>query len=287
MWTALRENWRVYLIEAWALGMFMVSACFFTIVLQHPMSMVRQWIPDAGERHILGGIAMGITAVLLIYSSWGKKSGAHMNPAVTLANLQMERISKENAVWYIIAQFTGGALAVFLFKWIAPGLIMAPEVNYAVTIPGMPGTAVALLAEFVISFLLLMLVLLCSNSRYAHLTGVMVGILVALYIVIEGPYSGMSINPARTVASALPAGVWTAWWIYFLAPVAGMVLAGVLYRRWYRAAHDGNCLTMKCHMSGHQHDRTTYDVLGPAELLEGGVSDEEILSGKNRALLPM
>lgn len=267
MLTAFKQNWRTYLIEAWALGMFMISACLFTILLEHPGSPVRRSIDSVTLRHILGGLAMGVTAVLLIYSSWGKRSGAHMNPAVTLANLQMQRISKENAMWYIIAQFAGGALAVFLFKWFVPGLIMAPQVKYAVTLPGMDGVGVAFAAELFISFLLMLSVLICSNSRYASYTGWLAGFLVMMFIIFEGSYSGMSINPARTVASALPAGIWTAWWIYFLAPVGGMLLAGFMYRRWYRASHNGNCLSMKCHFSGHKHECKTYEVLGPSELI--------------------
>ncbi len=263
MWSALKKNWGNYLIEAWALGMFMVSACFFTIALEYPGSPLRQSFGDPLFRRFLMGLAMGVTAVLLIYSPWGKRSGAHMNPAVTLANWQMERISSANAIWYILAQFIGGSLGVYLFKWTVPAAITQASVNYAVTVPGMDGVGVAFVAEFFISFLLLLVVLVISNSKLARFTGVAAGILLVLYIMFEAPLSGMSINPARTVASALPANVWTAWWAYFLAPIGGMMLAGFLYRKWYRQAHGGNCLTMKCHLSGHRHECETYEVLGP------------------------
>lgn len=267
MLNALRQNWKIYLIEAWALGMFMVSACFFTILLEHPMSSLHQIISDKMARHVLSGIAMGVTAILLIYSPWGKRSGAHMNPAITMANLQMERITKENAAWYIIAQFAGGATAVYLFKLIVPGLIMAPTVNYAVTQPGIDGPVAAFAGEFIAAFALLILVLICSNSRYAKYTGLLAGFMVAFLIIVEGNYSGMSINPARTLASALPGMNWNYWWIYFTSPVAAMLLAGFLYRKIYRASHNGNCLSMKCHMSGNPHNCATYEVLGPSELM--------------------
>lgn len=267
MWIAFRQHWKTYLIEAWALGMFMISACFFVILLEHPSSSIHQALPDPFFRRLLMGIAMGITAVLLIYSPWGKRSGAHMNPAVTLANLQMERISLESAIWYIIAQCIGGTLAVYFFKWAVPDLISAASVNYAVTAPGQTGASIAFIAEFMISFLLLIVILIASNSKHANYTGLIAGILVALYITFEAPYSGMSINPARTLASALPSGMWTAWWIYLTAPVSGMLLAGAMYRKWYRVTHNGNCLTMKCHLSGHLHQNKTYEVLGPKELL--------------------
>lgn len=268
MWISFQNNWRIYFIEAWALGMFMVSACFFTILLEHPGSPIHQALPPAGFRRFLMGLAMGATAVLLIYSPWGKRSGAHINPAVTLAFLQLGRISPANAAGYIAAQFIGGTLGVFLFQWATPQLIQAATVNYAVTIPGMGGAGIALAAEFLMSFFLFLGVLLCSNSKYAAYTGWLAGLLLVLYITFEAPYSGMSINPARTVASALPAKLWTAWWVYFLAPVSGMMLAGFLYRKWYRQAHNGNCLGMKCHLSGGRHGCETYEVLGPKELLQ-------------------
>lgn len=266
MLVALQTNWRSYLIEGALLGLFMVAACSFTILLEYPgLPFYKEMAPL--HRRIVMGLAMGCTAVLLIYSPWGKQSGAHMNPAVTLANLQMERISPANAAWYIAAQFCGGALGVLPFRWALPQVASVPSVNYAATVPGETGVLVAFVAEFLISALLLLAVLWCSNSRFAKLTGFLAGGLVALYIIFEAPLSGMSMNPARTLASALPAGAWSGWWIYFVAPVGGMVLIGFLYRKWYRAAHNGNCLTMKSHLSGNKHGCGTYEVLGPKELL--------------------
>ncbi len=268
MQDAFQNNWRSYLIEAWALGMFMLSACAFTILLEHPDSPVRQALPSGFFRRFLGGLAMGATAVTLIYSPWGKRSGAHMNPAVTLANLQMERISWQNAVGYILAQFIGGTLAVFLVKITAPRLLADATINYVATQPGAEGVATAFIAEFFISFCLLTAVLFCSNSRYSARTGWLAGTLVMLYITFEAPLSGMSMNPARTFASALPGNSWTGWWVYFTAPLTGMLLAGYIYRKNYRRTHQGNCLSMKCHFSGNKHNCDTYEVLGPIELLD-------------------
>jgi aquaporin Z len=270
MWQSLQHNWRIYLIEAWALGIFMLSACVFAILLEHPGSSLHQVVNAGFARRALMGLAMGATAVCLIYSPWGKRSGAHMNPAVTLANLQMERISWQNALWYIAAQFAGGALSVFLVKIIAPQWLADTTVNYVATLPN-GGIVAAFAAEFTISFFLLTAVLHCSNSRYASLTGWLAGLLVAVYITFEAPLSGMSMNPARTIASALPGNIWTGWWIYFAAPIGGMVLAGYLYRWNYRRRHLGNCLSMKCHLSGNKHNCDTYEVLGPASLIKNQV----------------
>jgi aquaporin Z len=85
--SALRQHWPEYLIEGWALGMFMVSAAIFTALLEYPGSPVHQLIPNGAIRRGFIGLAMGLTAVALIYSPWGRQSGAHMNPATTLTFL--------------------------------------------------------------------------------------------------------------------------------------------------------------------------------------------------------
>jgi len=92
--------------------------------------------------------------------------------------------------------------------------------------------AVAFLAEVAITFVLMLTVLFVSNApRLASYTGLFVGGLVFLYISFEAPLSGMSMNPARTFASALGAGQWTALWIYFTAPPLGMLAAAEAYVR--------------------------------------------------------
>ncbi|HMO38771.1 MAG TPA: aquaporin [Saprospiraceae bacterium] len=273
---ALQKNWRIYLIEAWALGMFMVSAALFTILLEHPALPLRSLIASAFWRRFFIGLAMGLTAIFLIYSTWGKRSGAHMNPAVTLAFLQLDRIRPADAAWYILAQFAGGTIAVLLFKWLAFDLIAAPEVNFAVTVPGQSGIWPALGLEMLLSFLLLGMVLVLSNHRtLAPYTGYFVGGLLVVYITFEAPFSGMSINPARTFASAFAANMWTGWWLYFVGPAAAMSLSAFLYRRWYRWQHHGNCLSMDGHMSGEKHDNATYEVLGPKHLLQAQSSKEK------------
>src|SRR5260221_368518 len=85
MTKALKSHWPEYLIEATGLGLFMISACFFTALFEHPASAVHHAFRDPVLRRILNGIAMGLTAIGIIYSPWGKQSGAHINPSVTLA----------------------------------------------------------------------------------------------------------------------------------------------------------------------------------------------------------
>jgi aquaporin Z len=247
----------------------MLSACLFTVLLEHPALPAREAFVSPFARRLLIGLAMGLTAIALIYSPWGKRSGAHMNPAVTLAFLHLDRIALWDAIFYVVAQFTGGYLGVLLCQWVLPGYLDHPAVCYAVTMPGPNGAWVALCAEALLAFIILTAVLRISNhAQLAPYTGFFVGGCLVVFIAFEAPYSGMSINPARTVASALPARVWTGWWLYFVGPVLGMLLAGYWYRKQYRRQHGGDCTTMKCHLSGAAHDCPTYEVLGPKELLE-------------------
>ena len=221
-------------MEAAGLGLFMVSACLFVLLLEHPSSSVRHALEDAWLRRALIGLAMGLTAIALIYSPLGRRSGAHFNPSVTLTFLRLGKIEPWDAVFYIAAQFIGGALGVILVASIAGMMFIGDAaVNYAVTLPGAQGPWVAFVAEFGISFGLMLMVLVVSNrhalNRY---TGLFAGALVAVFITFEAPLSGMSMNPARTVASALPSHIWSDAWIYFLAPPLGMLLAAEIYLLW-------------------------------------------------------
>jgi len=229
MRNALRQHWPEYLMEAAGLGLFMVSACLFGALLEHPGSPVHQALPDAAARRVLGGLAMGLTAAGIIYSPWGQRSGAHLNPSVTLTFLRLGKVKAPDAAFYMAAQATGGVLGVVVAGAVLGRAIADPAVNWAATVPGPPGVAAAFGAEALISFGLMLTVLVMSSSRHARLTGVAAAILVATWISVESPVSGMSMNPARTVASALPSGVWTSAWVYFVAPPLGMLGAAAAF----------------------------------------------------------
>ena len=230
MLDALKKHWPEYLMEANELGVFMISACGFGVLLEHPNSPVQQALPDPFVRRILMGIAMGLTAIGIVYSPWGKQSGAHFNPSVTLTFLRLGKVTRHDAIFYIIAQFIGGIAGVLLSAAVLGNLLANPTVNYVATVPGSNGPIVAFVAEVVITFILMTVILRVSNNpRLASLTGLCAGAMVATYITFEAPLSGMSMNPARTLGSAFPAQVWTALWIYFTAPLIGMLAAAQVY----------------------------------------------------------
>ena len=229
--SCLRDHWPEYLIEAAGLGLFMISASAFGTLLEYPQSPVRGMLPDPLVRRALMGIAMGATAIGLIYSPWGRQSGAHFNPAVTLAFSRLGKVALWDGVFYVIAQFVGGLAGVLAISAVLSNAFRLPPVEFVVTVPGPGGPLIAFLAEFVISCGLMLAVLYTSNHiRLMRYTGLFAGALLAVYITVEGPFSGMSMNPARTLASAAPSGVWDGLWIYFSAPLLGMLIAVDAYR---------------------------------------------------------
>lgn len=111
-------------------------------------------------------------------------------------------------------------------------VVADPAVNFILTLPGPQGAATAFVAEAAMAFVLMLAVLVLSNRpRWNRYTGAACGALVALFLAVEAPLSGMSINPARSFASAWVAGRWNDLWIYFTAPPLGMLLAAGLYLR--------------------------------------------------------
>ncbi len=232
---ALRHHYPEYLMEAAGLGLFMIAASVSTAIMEHPASVIHQAIADPVLRRCLIGVAMGLTAIALIYSPWGKQSGAHLNPAVTLTFLRLGKVDRVDALFYVLAQFIGSWLGIVLAAWVLGDAMIHPTVNYVVTIPGTDGVALAFLAELGISLGLMLVILIVSNRpQLARWTGLFAGGLIATYITLEAPLSGMSMNPARTLASAIPAHNWTAIWVYFTAPLVGMLAAAEIYIRWVR-----------------------------------------------------
>lgn len=234
----VQRHWRQYLMEAVSLAAFISSACLITTLVEHPASPVRQAVRDPILRRCLIGAWMGLTIAAITYVPWGQRSGAHINPAVTWAFHRLGKITTCDAIFYTLAQFMGGLagitfMATVLSRWIAD-----PAVNFVVTEPGPAGIIpkyspwVAFGGEFIISFLLMYVLLRAlADKRHKSWAGAFAGLLILVYIVAETPLSAMSLNPARSFASALAAHSWTAFWVYLTAPMLSMMLAAEACRR--------------------------------------------------------
>jgi aquaporin Z len=237
---ALRRHWPEYIMEGAELGLFMVSACLFGLLIYHPAAPAARAIDSDFIRRFLIGVAMGLTAVAIICSPLGQRSGAHMNPAVTLAFLRLGKVRPWDAIFYIVAQFLGAITGVLLVSLAAGGELAHPAVRHVSTSPGASGASglvVAWFGEFTISFILMSVVLVVSNRvSLARLTPLFAGSLVWLFIVVEAPISGMSVNPARTFGSAFWSHVWTGLWVYFTAPPLAMLAAAEVHVRLRGAA---------------------------------------------------
>lgn len=232
MTDALKRHWPEYLIEAAGLGLFMISAFGFATLLEHPASPVHLALPNPLSRRFFMGLAMGITAISIVYSPWGKQSGAHINPAITLTFFRLGKVATWDGVFYVAAQFIGGLTGALLAASLLEPWAAHPAVNYVVTVPGNAGIGAAFMAEVAIAFILMTVILhVSNNSRLHKLTGLCASALIVTYITLEAPISGMSMNPARTFASAVLAHQWVAVWIYFTAPLIGMLAAAEVYLR--------------------------------------------------------
>jgi aquaporin Z len=215
------------------------------------------------------GLAMALTAIGIIYSPWGKRSGAHLNPAVTLTFLRLGKISRSDAIDYILAQFIGGALGVVLVWVVLSDSFARPPVEYVATKPGAAGLLVSWLTEFGMSVGLMLTVLVfIAQERLMRFTGLAAGVFVATYIAVLAPLSGMSINPARTFVSALPGQLWDHLWIYFTAPVMGMLLAAEALRL-FRLGHAHLCAKLN-HDPRYRCIHCGYQPRRPAAMAAGG-----------------
>jgi len=227
---AFKMNWRLYLMEALGLAIFMVSACFWGAMLEASYSPLHMALPNPLVRLLIMGVGMGLTAGFIFYSPYTSPSGSHINPAVTITFLRLGRINGNDAFFYIVFQFLGGTLAVLMMRMLMSRTLIDAPVNSLVTVPGYAGTPAAAFTEFCIAFCMMSMILFTTESELLkNYTRIIASLLVCVYVIIAGPVSGFGMNPARTLASALPAHIYTALWVYMLMPFAGMLGAAEMF----------------------------------------------------------
>jgi aquaporin Z len=254
---SLRLHWPEYLMEAGEVSLYLFFACAFATLLQHPASPFRHFVVSGLVRRMLYGLAMGATVIAIVMTAWGKQSGGHFNPAITLTFYRLGNVEFWDALFYAAAQFFGAISGVAIATYVLRGAPKNDAIRYAVTVPGIYGKAGAFVGELTISFILMITVLFVSNRKtLARYTPYFAGALYLVYITFETPLSGMSMNPARTFGSAFHASYWHALWIYFVAPTLGM-LATRTSDRSYRGKGLCSfrvCPASQCDCSGRRRD---------------------------------
>ncbi|GAB3231602.1 aquaporin [Hymenobacter seoulensis] len=237
LYAALRRHWAHYVAEAAGIAFFIICAGSLTVLLEHPESPLTPVVPATPlGRRVLLGLGMAVVILLIVYSPWGKRSGAHINPAVTLAFWQLGKLRTPDAVWYVGFQVLGALVAALLMREVLGEWYAHPAVKFTVTEPKPEpgGVALAFAGEFIISFILMGVLLSALHSRrFKERAGWLIGALLALYIIVEAPLSGMSLNPARSLGTAVAANKYEGLWVYFVAPPLAMWLVTVLFRRFY------------------------------------------------------
>lgn len=176
-------------------------------------------------------LAHGLALVVMI-SAMGFISGGHFNPAVTIGALVGGKISRKDAVAYWIAQLLGATFAAFAVKMVVPAAVYEPlKLGTPMLAPDVSAGA-GILMELIMTFFLVLVVYgTAIDSRAPRLGGLFIGLTVTLDILAGGPFTGASMNPARTFGPALAGGFWTDHLVYWIGPLLGGVLAGLLYSR--------------------------------------------------------
>ena len=225
-WCALVQHLPEYGMEAVGLGAIVFVSAVATAFV---VACLGGLGPLAGRA--LEASCIALTVLAMTYSPWGRRSGAHYNPAVTLTFLALRRVSLGDALCYIAAQCVGGLAGIAAAALIAGATLRYPPANWIVTLPGPAGATAAFAGEFAVALLLMSTVLAVGGiPSLVRFTGLFAAMLVFAFICFEAPLSGFSMNPARSLASALPAGQWQDYWIYVLAPPTGMLAAAALNR---------------------------------------------------------
>jgi MIP family channel proteins len=185
----------------------------------------------------LTDIALAHGLVIAVFvSAFGFISGGHFNPAITLGFLVTKRIAPMLALWYWIVQFGGAALAALLRKWVLPTAIENQAHLGAPSLGGGITSGAAVVVEAVLTFFLVIVVFATAvdpRGAFKQISGLAIGFTIALGILMSGVLTGGMMNPARAFGPQLVADNWKHFWIWYVGPFAGAVIAASLYELLY------------------------------------------------------
>jgi aquaporin Z len=209
----------------------------FALVFAGTGAIISNDVGGGSVSHVGIAITFGLIILALIYAL-GDVSGAHFNPAVTLAFWAARRLEGGRVMPYILCQCAGGIAASVLLR-----LLFPQHQTLGMTLPA-GSSAQSFVFEVVLTMLLMFVILSVSTgAKEKGITaGIVIGAVIGLEAMFAGPISGASMNPARSLAPALVAGQLGSLWIYLLAPTLG-ALVGVLV---CRSIREPGCCDGKC-----------------------------------------
>jgi aquaporin Z len=216
--------WRLFVSEMVGMAVLLLGGLSLVIFMFGAGSPMERLVPSVLLRQILTGFLFGCLGATIALSTVGKESGAHVNPAVTFGFWLMQKLDARTALGYVVAQLIGACLgSVPLLAWGS----MGRSVAFGATVPGENyTTGVVLMGEVVTTFALV--AGLCVFIGFRHLrpfTPALIPFLYAVMVPLEATISGTSTNPARTFGPALISGQWQGWWIYWVGPLTGTLVA--------------------------------------------------------------
>jgi MIP family channel proteins len=199
-----------------------------TFILVYAIASAATVYSDSGQ---LGVIAIGLVHALVLTAivyAIGYRSGAQVNPAVTIGLLVAKKIGGKEAVVYIIAQIIGAVIAAAVVY-----SIFGSEMSASVTLPSEDNVVRALILETVMTFTLVYVVLATTTSKnfkIVPLAGLAIGFTLGFNVIFGGSITGGSLNPARSFGPALVTWDFAYQWIYWVAPIAGGLIAAGVYK---------------------------------------------------------
>ncbi len=218
--------WHLFASELVGTGLLLLVGLSVVILMFGDGSPGARAIPDEGTRRLVTGFLFGSTGASIALSPVGKVSGAHINPAVTLAFWLFRKVDGRTALGYVVAQLAGATAGVLpLLAWGE----MGRSVAFGATLPGTGWATSAVIAgEAMTTFALVAgLCLFLGFRRIRRFTPAMLPPLYAVMVYLEAPISGTSTNPARSLGPAVVSGRWEGWWIYWLGPLLGTAAAAL------------------------------------------------------------
>lgn len=195
----------------------------FALVFCGTGAIVINDISNGTVSHVGVALTFGLIVTVMIYA-FGNISGAHLNPAVSIAFSLTDRFEKKNLLGYIIAQLLGAFLASGILRF-----LFLEHKNLGATFPNGDWHQ-SFVLEIILTYLLMLVILFVSQNKSVNqFTGIAVGATVMLEAMFAGPITGASMNPARSIAPAIVSGNIAELWIYIFAPIIGAILASLTW----------------------------------------------------------